>query len=118
MTDSANKKAGLDQAARALADALGALETALDPVLAKLARQDTQLREADGFGDDRAKLAAQLDEALETRRQREEEFQALSKQTREELDLTIQVLQQALKDKDSGNGGSGNGGAGDGASHG
>ncbi|MEM7727960.1 MAG: DUF4164 family protein [Pseudomonadota bacterium] len=100
MTDSADmdSRSGTDvaAAARALSAALDGLDAALGPVLAKTARLETRMREADAMTEDRGRLAAQLDEALEARRLREAEFEDLSRQTREEIDLTIQALKQAM----------------------
>lgn len=97
MNDSADmKQPGLKEAADALQAALGALEKALDPMLARLDALQTKARESEGLSEDRAKLAAKLDEALEARRQREAEFQALSEQTRNELDQTIRALKDVM----------------------
>lgn len=97
MNDSADmKQATLKEAALALQTALAALETSLDPMMRKLAQLETKAREAEGFSEDRVRLAAELDDALDARRLREAEFDALSKQTRAELDMTIAALQQAL----------------------
>lgn len=102
MNDSADmKQATLKDAALALQTAVAALEKSLDPMLGKLARLETTAREAEGFSEDRVRLAAELDEALEARRVREAEFETLSKQTRAELDLTIAALQQALAQPDT-----------------
>lgn len=90
------KQTSLKDAALALQSAVIALEKSLDPMLGKMAQLKTKASEADVFSEDRVKLAAQLDEALEARRLREAEFEALSKQTRAELDMTIAALQQAL----------------------
>lgn len=97
MNDSADmKQAGLADAAKALSQAVASLEKSLDPMLGRLSELETKAREAEGFGEDRARLAAELDEALEARQQREAEFQSLSKQTREELDRTIGALKEVL----------------------
>lgn len=97
MNDSADmKQATLKDAALALQTALAALETSIDPMVRKFAQLETKARESDGFSEDRVRLAAQLDEALDARRIRETEFNALSKQTRTELDMAIAALQQAL----------------------
>lgn len=97
MNDSADmKQASLKDAANALQSALSALETSLDPMLGRLALLETKAREAEGFSEDRSRLAGELDEALENRRVREAEFEALSKQTRAELDMTIHALKDAL----------------------
>ncbi len=96
MNDGPEKTADLATAARALGDALGALETALDPVIGRLGGLERQAREAEALQEDRTKLAARLDDALEARRKREEEFSELSRQTREELDRTIETLRDAL----------------------
>jgi hypothetical protein len=97
MNDSADmKQTSLKDAALALQSAVIALEKSLDPMLGKMSQLKTKASEADVFSEDRVKLAAQLDEALEARRLRESEFEALSKQTRAELDMTIAALQHAL----------------------
>lgn len=102
MNDSADMKhVTLKDAALALQTAVAALEKSLDPMLGKLASLETKAREAEGFSEDRARLAAELDDALEARRVREAEFDALSKQTRAELDMTIAALQQALAQPDT-----------------
>ncbi|WP_189495359.1 DUF4164 family protein [Algimonas arctica] len=90
------KQPTLKDAALALQTAVAALEKSLDPMLGKLAQLETKAREAEGFSEDRVRMAAELDEALEARRRREAEFDTLSKQTRAELDMTIAALQQAL----------------------
>jgi uncharacterized protein YdeI (YjbR/CyaY-like superfamily) len=97
MNDSADmKQATLKDAALALQTALAALETSLDPMVRKLAQLETKARESESFSEDRTRLAAELDEALDARRVREAEFEALSKQTRAELDMAIAALQDAL----------------------
>lgn len=103
MNDSADiKRPTLKEAAHALQSAVASLETALDPLVSRFAQLETKAREADAFSEDRVRLAGQLDEALEARRRREAEFETLSKQTREELDMTIAALQQALGDTTNG----------------
>lgn len=98
MIDSADmEQTGLTDAARALSDALGALERALDPMLARLSQLETQVTEAGVLSEDRARLAAELDDALEARRVREAEFETLSRQTRAELDATISTLRNVLQ---------------------
>ena len=97
MDDSADmKKTDLAGAAEALSASLRKLESSLDPMLSSVKKLKGQAREAEAMSEDRAKLAAKLDEALEARRVRESEFEQLSRQTREELDATITALQQAL----------------------
>lgn len=99
MNDSADMKTtGLSDAASALQSALSALEGALDHMLARLDQLETKAKETEGFTEDRARLAAELDTALEARQQREAEFETLSKRTREELDLTIAALKDALSE--------------------
>jgi hypothetical protein len=101
MNDSADmKQTSLKDAALALKAAVSALEESLDPLIVNHAKLKTQAREAESFSEDRVKLAAQLDDALESRKVREAEFESLSKQTREELDATIEVLQQVLSGDD------------------
>lgn len=97
MNDSADMtKTDIAGAAEALSDSLRQLESSLDPVLASVKTLKSQAREAEVLSEDRVKLAAKLDEALEARKVREAEFETLSRQTREELDATITALQQAL----------------------
>lgn len=97
MDDSADMTAtDLAGAAKALNEALGKLESSLDPMLSRFESLSAQAKEAELLSDDRVKLAAQLDEVLEARRVREAEFEALSRQTRDELDATITTLQQVL----------------------
>ena len=90
------KQVSLKEAASALQSALSALEKSLNPMLNRLVQLETKAREAEGFSEDRTRLAGELDDALEARRLREAEFEALSKQTRAELDLTIHALKAAL----------------------
>lgn len=98
MIDSADiDKTRLEAAADALADALTALERAVDPALARLSRLETEVTEAKGLSEDRAQLAARLDDALKTHADRETEFKALSQQTRAELDATIATLRDVLQ---------------------
>lgn len=97
MDDSADmSKTDLAGAAEALSHSLRQLESSLDPMLASVKSLTGQAREAEALSEDRVKLAAKLDEALEARKVREAEFETLSRQTREELDATIAALQQAL----------------------
>lgn len=97
MNDSADmKRTSLADAAKALQHALKSLETSLDPMLSRLERLETKAKEAEGFSEDRARLASELDAALEARQARESEFESLSKRTREELDLTIAALKDVL----------------------
>jgi hypothetical protein len=56
MNDGPEKTADLATAARALGDALGALETALDPVIGRLGGLERQAREAEALQEDRTKL--------------------------------------------------------------
>ena len=103
MTDSADiEKTSLSEAAQALSDALGALERSLDPALARLAKLETDVAENRALAEDRARLAAELDNALEARRVREAEFDTLSRQTRAELDATIETLRKVLQGGDHG----------------
>lgn len=103
MTDSADiEKTSLSEAARALSDALGALEQSLDPALARLAKLEKDVAENRALAEDRARLAAELDDALEARRVREAEFDTLSRQTRAELDATIETLRKVLQGGDHG----------------
>lgn len=92
----------LKDAALALQTALAALEQSLDPLLSRLARSEQKAQEADAFGEDRARLAQQLDDALEAKRVRDAEFKTLSEQTREELDLTIATLKDVLGGQENG----------------
>ena len=103
MSNPSTASVSVKGAADRLASALGALEGALDPVLARLARAESALAETQGFGEDRAALASELDAAkadtqeLESRlKVREEEFAALSSETRQELDATIATLRDVL----------------------
>lgn len=99
MNDSADiKRTQLADAAKALQQALRSLETSVDPLLARLDKLETKAKEAEGFSEDRARLASELDAALEARQARESEFESLSKRTRQELDLTINALKQTLSD--------------------
>ncbi|MGB3456262.1 MAG: DUF4164 family protein [Litorimonas sp.] len=91
--------ATLSKAAEALDAALARLDASLGPVLSEVAQLRNAARETQGLAEDRTRLAAQLDDALEAARLKEAEFDRLSKQTREELDATIQTLQQALSSK-------------------
>lgn len=105
MDDSADMTAtDLAGAAKALKEALGKLETSMDPMLSRFTSLSGQAQEAALLSEDRVKLAAQLDEALEARQAREAEFEALSRQTRQELDATIATLQQALSSQGASHG--------------
>lgn len=105
MNDSADMtQTDLADATKALNTALGKLEASLDPVVSQFEKLTSQAKEAELLSEDRVKLAAQLDEALEARRVREAEFEALSRQTREELDATIAALQHALAPQGGSNG--------------
>ena len=99
MNDSADmKQTRLADASEALRSAIASLEHALGPLVDEHVKLKTKARETEGFAEDRTKLAAKLDDALEARRVREAEFETLSRQTREELDATIEVLQQVLSE--------------------
>ena len=103
MSEPSTHSVSMKGAADRLAAALGHLEGALDPILARLSRAETRLTEAEGFSEDRARMASELDEAkadadaMRARLSaREEEFAALSNETRQELDATIATLRDVL----------------------
>ena len=103
MSEPSRTPTTLKGAADRLNAALKGLDRALDPVLTRLSRAETKLTETQGFGEDRARLASELDEATARTRElesrlsaREEEFAALSRDTRAELDDTIGVLRDVL----------------------
>ena len=104
MAETSTHSTSVKGAADRLAAALGTLESALDPVLARLSRAETRLSETEGFGEDRARMAEELDaakadaEGLQARlKAREDEFAALSSETRQELDATIATLRDVLR---------------------
>jgi len=99
MNDSADMKAAADR----LQSALRSLEGALDPLLTKVSRLEGQVKEAETMGEDRAALAAKLDEAkarTETFEAREREFNALADETTQELDRVIKQVRNALGEED------------------
>jgi predicted nucleic acid-binding Zn-ribbon protein len=103
MTDSPDTSLSLEAATDRLKTALSHLDARLSPILTRLQTAETQLSEASGFDEDRARLARNLDEvtaraeAAESRlRAREDEFAALSRDTRHELDQTIATLRDTL----------------------
>ena len=87
-----------------LDSALATLDGALDPILARLSRAETQVSQSESFGEDRARMAAELDDAKADAQAlqsqltaREAEFAALSRDTRTELDDTIATLRDVLR---------------------
>ena len=101
----------LSAAAERLSDAVRALDSALDPVLARLSRAEARAQDAEqrvgaseDSAKDRARLATELDAAIARAQQaenaqeaRETEFAQLSADTRAELDATIATLRDVLR---------------------
>jgi len=99
MTDSADIK----MAAERLQQALRKLEGSLDPLLGRLSQLERESVESQSFEQDRAALAAKLDEAKsreEDYQAREKEFAQLADETTQELDRVIRQVSSALGDAD------------------
>ena len=103
MNNTSQNSVSLSEASEKLAQALTHLDSALDPVLTRLQHAESRVSETEGFDEDRARLARELDQATaraqaaESRLSaREDEFAALSRETRSELDQTITTLRDAL----------------------
>lgn len=95
MNDSADIKTAADK----LQSALRSLEGSLSPLLDKVSRLETQAKEAETMGADRADLAAKLDESkaqAQSYAEREKEFSALADETTQELDRVIRQVRTAL----------------------
>lgn len=103
MSDSADMRGAADKLNAALAN----LEAALDPMLSDLARLRKVESESEGFVEDRARLAQELDDAkaresdfeahAASYRDREAEFQRLANETTAELDQVIAQVQNVLE---------------------
>jgi SMC interacting uncharacterized protein involved in chromosome segregation len=94
-----NDSADIKMAADRLQTALRSLEGALDPLLAKVSRLEASAKEAETMGEDRAALAAKLDDAKSNADEfaaREKEFGALADETTRELDRVIKQVRNAL----------------------
>jgi len=111
MNDSADIKAAADR----LQSALKSLEGSLSPLLDKVTRLETEVKEAETMSADRAELAAKLDSSTakeedselaakldsstakeEDFAAREKEFNALADETTQELDRVIRQVRTAL----------------------
>lgn len=100
MNDSADIKAAADS----LNAALEKLEQAISPVLSNYKDLKVQNRESESFSQDRARLAAELDNAKAEQEKilsgvnlREKELDALANETTQELDRVIRHVQVALE---------------------
>ncbi len=100
MNDSADIKA----AAQSLQSALSKLEGAIDPLLGKMGTLKAQTAESEGFSQDRARLAAELDnakadkESVESQmQQREKDLEALATETSQEIEMVMRHVQSALE---------------------
>lgn len=100
MNDSADIKAAADS----LNAALEKLEQAISPVLSNYKDLKVQSRESESFSQDRARLAAELDNAKAEQEKilsgvnlREKELDALANETTQELDRVIRHVQVALE---------------------
>jgi hypothetical protein len=95
MNDSADIKTAADR----LQSALRSLEGSLGPLLDKVSRLETEAKEAQTMTEDRAVLAAKLDESTakeESYAAREKEFNVLADETTQELDRVIRQVRTAL----------------------
>ena len=103
MSDAPDTKFAADR----LQAALRSLESALDPLVARVTELEKTASVAGDFEADRADLAGQLDDAaarekaLQTRdaefQAREAEFNALADETTQELDRVISQVRQVLE---------------------
>ena len=95
MNDSADIKTAADR----LQLALRSLEESLSPLLDKMSRLETEAKEAEIMNEDRAELAAKLDDSKakeEGYAAREKEFNALADETTQELDRVIRQVRTAM----------------------
>jgi len=100
-----NDSADIKTAAARLQSALKALEETLSPIGPRITKLEKIAKDAETFGEDRAKLAARLDESTAkeaTFTQREAEFNALADSSAKELDDIISQVQRALSGADGG----------------
>lgn len=99
-----NDSADIKDAAESLNAALEKLEHAISPVLSKYQDLKAQNIESESFSKDRARLAAELDNAKAEQEKlltgmsaREKELDALANETTQELDRVIRHVQVALE---------------------
>ncbi len=86
-------------AANRLQQALKKLENSLGPMIDKVSTLERQSEDAQSFKEDRARLAAQLDEAAareKSFKEREAEFSKLADETTRTLDSVISQVVHAL----------------------
>ena len=102
----------------ALDDAIDSLETAIGPILSRIKALEATASDTEVFKEDRAKLAAQLDEmaakteesatqaaeeilkaeqAKSTLARREEEFAVLARDSEAELDRVMSIIHKAME---------------------
>ncbi len=95
----------MQQAAERLQSALGKLENALEPMIARVGELETRLEKVKTIDADRAKLASEVDELKAQNlslREREKEFARLAAETTRELETVIAEVQTALGENGSG----------------
>ncbi|HHI88830.1 MAG TPA: DUF4164 family protein [Hellea balneolensis] len=95
----------MQQAAERLQSALGKLENALEPMIARVGELETRLEKVKTIDADRAKLASEVDELKaqnQSLREREKEFARLAAETTRELETVIAEVQTALGENGSG----------------
>lgn len=99
-----NDSADINVAAQSLQSALKKLEGAIDPLLGRLRKLEEASAESESFAGDRARLAAELDDAKADKekmysqlKQREEELEGLAEETTQELDRVIRHVQSTLE---------------------
>jgi len=102
MTQTSEKPgAAVKEAANRLQRAIKTLETSLTPIVAKVTELESKAEASKSFESDRARLAAELDEATAREaefKEREKEFSALANETTQELDAVISQVLHALGD--------------------
>ena len=94
-----NDSADIKTAAARLQSALRSLEDSLGSVVTRVNTLEKTAKEAETFQEDRAQLAALLDESTAKEASftaREAEFNSLAEQSTRELDSIISQVQQAL----------------------
>ena len=99
-----NDSADMKSAAQSLQLALTKLEGALDPLMRNVHQLKAEATESEGFSQDRARLASELDnakaEAEDLQKKmvaREKEFASLAEESTQELNSVIKTVQIAME---------------------
>lgn len=97
MDEATGMPVDLKGAADALQGALGRLESALNPILSRLTALEQQVKDADVFKEDRAKLAKKLDDITAREKEMSAQIEARETEFRELSDATTRELEDAIK---------------------